>query len=81
MCIAEDMSGRMIILERWNYTRIWSLRSCIRQGALYTMVLCFMTICEQNYNKSLPQSVGAVGVATIFDKMDGSCVFVEARGG
>ena len=45
------------------------------------MVLHFMTICEQNYNIWLPQSVGALGVATIFDKMNGILGFVEARGG
>ena len=34
------------------------------------MVLHFMTICEQNINIGLPQSVGALGVATIFEKIE-----------
>jgi len=45
------------------------------------MTLRFMTICEQNYHIWLPQGVGALGVATIFEKMNGSLGFVEVRGG
>jgi len=45
------------------------------------MVLHFMTICEQNDNIWLPQSVRALGVATIFEKMNGNLGFVEVRGG
>jgi hypothetical protein len=45
------------------------------------MVLHFMTIREQNIAIWLPQSVGALGVATIFGKMNGVLVFVEGMGG
>jgi len=45
------------------------------------MVLHFLTISEQNNNTWLPQSIGALGVATIFEKMNGILGFVEVRGG
>jgi len=84
------MQGRLIIVESWNYEESWSLRlvylaglppATRGRGGLYTMTLHFMTICEQNINIWLPQSVGALGVATIFGKMNGILVFVEALGG
>src|SRR5262245_3939965 len=44
------------------------------------MVLDIVTICEQNNIFWAAQGVGALGVETIFEKMNGSAAFGRARG-
>jgi len=57
--------------KEWYYcSQRWSLRSRVRSvGVVYTMVFGIRSICGQIYIVASLQGVGAVGVATIFEKM------------
>ena len=50
-------------------------------GGLYTMVFDNQIKSGQMIKRSATQGVGAVGVATIFEKMCAILGFVEAQGG
>ena len=71
MAVGIEWTG--VVLELAPLREAW--------GGLYTMVLDIIITCKQNITYRRLQGVDEAGVATIFGKMRGVWVFVEARAG